>query len=89
MSKQINNQEELLAFMENQFADLEMITSNDILSLAKEIENLSFIGFNTTFLFNECEHPPKKLIFLLIFQKITFFIKPLNIKKIFQHVEKK
>ena len=85
MSKQINNQEELLAFMENQFADLEMITSNDILSLAKEIENLSFIGFNTTFLFNECEQiiktSPKKTDFFAYISENNILHKAFEHKK--------
>ena len=85
MSKQINNQEELLAFMENHFADLEMITSNDILSLAKEIENLSFIGFNTTFLFNECEQiiktSPKKTDFFAYISENNILHKAFEHKK--------
>ena len=85
MSKQINNQEELLAFMENHFSDLEMITSNDILSLAKEIENLSFIGFNTTFLFNECEQiiktSPKKTDFFAYISENNILHKAFEHKK--------
>ena len=69
MSKQISNHEELLSFMQNYFADLEIITQNNIFSLAQTIEALGSISFNSYYLFNECEQiiktSPKKIDFFL------------------------
>ena len=85
MSKQISNPEELLAFMQNYFADLEIITQNNILSLAQTVETFSFIGFNTYYLFNECEQiiktSPKKNDFFTYISENNILHKAFEYKK--------